>query len=544
MIFVLFVVLPAYYTSMSNLRSQTVYRASAAACIGLAVFCVAALLLWRADSGEANHVDYRALLLESEPLGALDPAMVVRIETFCSDCHALPRPENFDRDRWHFEVKKGYEFYARSGRQDLNPPPVALTYAYYRERAPQELTFPQPAEASIPLPVGFEVENLHMQTGTLPEIATLRWADLGLGGHRSLIACDMRYGQVVAIDPRPERDHPLVLAQLRHPCRAEPCDLDGDGAKDLVVADLGGYYAADHNRGQVVLLRRRPDSTEFASVVLASGLGRVSDVRPADFDADGDLDLVVANFGWQETGNIFLLRNEGAGEEPQFSVETIDIRPGTIHVPVHDFTGDGRPDFAALVSQEFETVEIFASAPRGQFRRTHIYAAPDLSFGSSGIELVDLDQDEDMDVLYTNGDSWDNNYASPQHGVQWLENQGELRFEYHRLTDMLGAYRALAGDLDGDGDQDVVATAWLPNDVQPRTISKASHASLIVLQQTEPGVFVRHTIERGLPHYAALELGDFDGDEDLDFVVGSGPQVATAREGAPFLSIRWNQLHP
>jgi hypothetical protein len=268
----------------------------------------------------------------------------------------------------------------------------------------------------------------------------------------------------------------------------------------------------------------------------------VADVRPADFDADGDLDLIVAEFGHLHTGNVLLLRNtSGTGQSLLFEPEELDPRPGTIHVPVHDFNRDGRPDFVALVSQEFESVDLFLNQGDGRFRLQTLWAAPDLSFGSSGIELVDLDRDGDVDVLYANGDAWDNWYATPWHGIGWLENLGGLQFAHRRLTDMPGACRALPGDVDLDGDLDVVAVAWLPPPVKPTSLKEAPLASVVCLEQAKPGVFVRHTLEPGFPYYAALEMADFDHDGDLDLAVGPGPHVSEARQESHWLAVWWNQ---
>ena len=305
------------------------------------------------------------------------------------------------------------------------------------------MLFPQPVEATTKLRAKFAVQELTLSQdagGVRPEISHLRWARLAPDDHHVLLFCDMRFGYVAAVDLGDRSPSPQVLARLNHPCHVEPCDLDGDGVSDLVVADLGSSRPCDHDRGRVVWLRREKGSDRYEETVLASGLGRVADVRPADFDRDGDLDLVVAEFGHYQTGGIFLCRNVAEpGEPPRFDLEELDDRPGTIHVPVHDFNGDGLPDFVALVSQEWEHVEAFVNRGEGRFHLQTLWAGPDLMFGSSGIELVDLDQDGDMDVLYTNGDAWDNWYASPSHGVQWLENLGNLRFEYHRLADMVGA---------------------------------------------------------------------------------------------------------
>src|SRR5262249_5228566 len=202
----------------------------------------------------------------------------------------------------------------------------------------------------------------------------------------------------------------------------------------------------------------------------ASGLGRVADVQAADFDGDGDLDLVVAEFGWLNTGRVLLLENLTTdASRAVFIPSTIDPRHGTIHVPVTDLNGDGRPDFVALISQEHETVVAFLNVGDHRFQSEVIHAAPHPAFGSSGIQLVDLDGDGDQDVLMTNGDSMDSQMLRPYHGVQWLENRGSYPFRYHHLTSLYGAQRALAADLDGDGDRDIVVACFLPeSDYQDR----------------------------------------------------------------------------
>ena len=69
----------------------------------------------------------------------------------------------------------------------------------------------------------------------------------------------------------------------------------------------------------------------------------------------------------------------------------------------------------------------------------------------------------------------------PYHGVIWLENTGTFPFVEHRLATLPGAQRAQAADLDGDGDLDIVASAFVSGEAAPRL------ASLVWLEQTAPG---------------------------------------------------------
>jgi hypothetical protein len=485
------------------------------------------------------------------PPAVVDVATEARIAAFCGDCHGVPKAGNYSRSAWRKEVMRGYEFYARSGRTDLDPPSMDLTIAYYERQADEEIIYPEPAQAETEFGAHFRVEKLSSGTpftGTRgpdrlahfpPAISDLRWTELKAGDQRVLLACDMRQGTVTALKFVAGKPEIQRLVRLHHPCHVEPCDLDGNGSIDLVVADMGGLAAVDFDLGRVVWLRNQGESGPYEPVVLAEGLGRISDVRPGDFDGDGDLDLVVGEFGARK-GRILLLRNEPLDDgEPAFKVEEIDRRPGAIHLPPHDLNGDGRLDFLALVSQEFESVDAFVNQGQGRFRKQTLWEAGDPAFGSSGMELVDIDSDGDLDVLLTNGDSFDDKYIKPCHGVQWLENRGNLKYEYHRLADLPGTYHALAGDMDGDGDLDVIATVWIEPRVKFGNPAIKQWASLICLEQTAPGEFVRHTLETDFPWHATLEMADFDGDGDLDFALGSHSRTPTVQ--LPYwLAVWWN----
>lgn len=464
------------------------------------------------------------------------PDLEARVNAFCGNCHVVPRPESFPKSSWYAEVRRGYDFYFQSGRRDLSPPAQAEVVEYFRSRAPETLDVAEAPAETAASPVVFRPQVVPAPPGRRAErtaISSLEWLTDNGG---SLIATEMQEGKVLQFDRngQPLKEWPGFAA---NPATAHPTDLDGDGKLDLVVADLGSFLPQDHDRGRVVVI-----SDCFAespqSRALVDKVGRVADTCVEDFDGDGLPDLAIGEFGWHTTGSVRLLKNAGQSTGTA-ATEVLDERPGAIHLRSVDLNNDGRKDFVALISQEYETVVAFLRDGDG-FRKEVLYAAPDPAFGSSGIELVDLDQDGDVDILYTCGDTFDSHLVKPYHGVFWLENRGEIPFAEHRLATLPGVHRALAGDFDRDGDLDVVATALLPETVV-RGDDREKYDSVIWLEQTTPGVFVRHSLERGAPSHAAAVVGDFDTDGDLDFSVSHFLDVKRPEAVA---TIFWNEGPP
>jgi hypothetical protein len=531
---------PAHKTMNHHVspRQASIRRIAGGIVVLLMLAAAAVLALRRADDRrESGPVD-------ADGGSSTRPASVEdfrpQVAAFCGDCHGMPSPAGFPQVAWYDEVQMGYDFYFKSGRNDLPLPGFDQVVDWFRAQAPPKIVIPRHEEAAGPAKLSFRTSDVTAAAEGLdrqPAVSFIRFGALAPGDASVLLWCNMLNGELRSAEPGRPQSPSKLLGTLANPAHVEPCDLDGDGRVDLVVADLGSFQPADHSDGKVVWLRRTAEG-DWQPSVLQAGLGRVADVQPGDFDGDGDLDLVIAEFGWRKTGRILLLENRlNTGTAPDFRLQVVDSRHGTIHVPPIDLDGDGRLDFVALISQEHETVVAFLNDGAGGFRRETIFSANEPAFGSTGIQLVDLDGDGDLDVLYTNGDAFDSFYLRPFHSIRWLENRGVFPFEDHRLAVVPGVHRALACDLDGDGDLDIAAASLLPDRMQDQE-ARSEFDSLLWLENVGGKAFVRHSLERGQCEHAALEVGDFDGDGDFDLAVGTFGYSAQRRY--PSLTVWWN----
>lgn len=360
-----------------------------------------------------------------------------------------------------------------------------------------------------PQPIGSPVD-------TPPWIAHVTAVDLDHDGRLDVLACEAQKNQVVWLRQRsPGSFEETVLAtQLRAPVHVEAVDLDGDGDLDLLVASMG-YIFPNNDRIGTVFVLENDGHQHFTPHAVLENTARVTDARAADLNGDGKIDLVLAQFGYDQ-GQVSWLEGTGAW---QYRPHVLEELSGAINVVVADFNGDKKPDIAAIFSQQWEEVHVFENQGNGYFANKRIWGSTNEDYGSSGLTTCDLNRDGRLDLLFSNGDGFGPAATPgprPWHGVQWLENVGDGLFRYHRIGDLPGAYSPVAVDLDRDGATDVVAVAAYSDwNNQNRSV-----ISLMWFRNDGKMAFEPRVLARVPKDQITLAVGDFANDGRLSLVTG------------------------
>jgi hypothetical protein len=337
-----------------------------------------------------------------------------------------------------------------------------------------------------------------------PWISHVNVVDLDQDGRPDILACDDKLNAIVWLRQGPDGKftESTLMDGLPGVVHVEAVDIDRDGDLDLLASCMGEVFPNNDKIGSVVILEN-DGHQHFTKHVIADHIARVTDIRAADFDNDGKLDLAVGQFGYDQ-GEIRWMRNLGHW---QFESHQLLNLSGTINVCVADFNGDRTPDIVALVSQQWEEIYLFENDGRGNFTSRILFGSTNEDYGSSGICLCDLNRDGQPDILYTNGDGFA--YADPGmrpwHGVQWLENLGSGNFKYHRVGDLAGAYSPVGVSLDGNGIMDIVCVSGFNDWKNPKA------ASLVAFKNDGRMNFTPHILAYAPTQLITCAAADLDG---------------------------------
>jgi hypothetical protein len=437
-------------------------------------------------------------------------AVVEMIGEYCGSCHGVPPPGLMPRRSWPKVIQAMADLSEeRLGQQFIPPDAVRHITAYYYGSSPEELPLlPYPEDPDSALK--FHASDLGSKS-PLPMVIDIKAADLGAHHGKGLLICDAEASELRLLQREGDAWRETRLAEAPVPIRSEVVDFDNDGDMDIVVAALGILPPSEELAGKVLLLRQDGDGT-FERTVLLENIGRTTDARAMDVDNDDDLDLVVAVFGSGTVGGILWLENTDSGDYLRHEILGVS---GALNATPVDLDGDGRMDFVSLIAQEYEAVVAFMNRGQGNFEQVILAQAPHPMYGFTGMEIADLDSDGDPDILISNGDALDTQPdPKPYHGVQWLENRGDLQFQFHDIDRFYGAAIARAGDVDDDGDLDVLAGSWLNFWDDPR------RRSLVWFENDGNKGFSRRDILSRPTGVVAIAVEDVTGDDQVDVVAG------------------------
>jgi hypothetical protein len=324
--------------------------------------------------------------------------------------------------------------------------------------------------------------------------------------------------------------------------KVEIADLDGDGRPDLIFANGGDYSTPGAPEPNQVFLQTGEGFRflERTRDVLGATPDLARVVKARDFNGDGQPDIVVGTT-YQTRSRLYLGEGRGRFREvtdthlPRQPLSVGDLEPG-------DVDGDGDLDLVLAdwgpgsnMTNDGGRTRLWLNDGAARFTDATDPKMPDIRVRFSwDLELADVDNDADLDLLVS---------CKRCGGSYLFRNDGAGKFEDdpRGLPQYTNNYEFEPMDLDGDGFLDLVTI----NDgeiVGGNGFSRREH----VFVNDGKGRF-RDMTEAWWP--PASNVGeddnmvaflDFDSDGDADFVVGSlsGPDRLLVNDGRGHLSLR------
>jgi len=219
-----------------------------------------------------------------------------------------------------------------------------------------------------------------------------------------------------------------------------------------------------------------------------------------NFDAGNTPDLVVANYS---SSNVSILLGNSDGTFQ--AAQNFGTSFGPLSVAVGDFDEDGNTD---VVTANLYDVSVLLGNGDGTFQ-----AAQNLGIGTNPLSVAvgDFDDDGNLDLGVSSYLAYGGYYGTYYYGyANVLLGDGQGNFSVNNTTSLSSGYPvgAAVGDVDGDGNADLVTANW-------------DWGTISVLRGDGAGGF--SSVNDYYAGYTprSVAMGDLDGDLDMDLAMAN-----------------------
>jgi hypothetical protein len=312
-------------------------------------------------------------------------------------------------------------------------------------------------------------------------------------------------------------------------------DFDGDGLLDIMISSMGladqmRFY---HNNGDGSF----SDRTETAGL-----LGEIGglNMKHADYDNDGDQDVLVLRGGWMQTGGGFpnsLLRNDGSGRFDNVTREAglLSFHP-TQTAAFGDYDNDGWLDLMIgneHLEEDPHSSELYHNNGDGTFTdRAVNLGDPRLGY-VKGVVWGDYDNDglQDLYVSVQNGDNllFRNDGRSDPPGPRGEDWRFTQVGREAGVTEPQHSLPAWFWDYDNDGWLDIFVGGFQITDLADMAALHLGRDSRTatprLYRNNKKGTFIDVSEETRIDRVALAmgsNYGDIDNDGYPDFYIGTG----------------------
>ena len=273
---------------------------------------------------------------------------------------------------------------------------------------------------------------------------------------------------------------------------AHVADMDGDGDLDIVSASFGDDTIAWHENDGAA-------DPSWNTIDITTSADAARDVHVADMDGDGDLDIVSASSG---DNTIAWYENDGAADPSWSAADIANSVDGAMDVHVADMDGDGDLDIVSA-SMDDNTIAWYENDGAAD----PSWSAADITTSAGfarDVHVADMDGDGDLDIVSA---------SFSDDTIAWYENDGAADPSWSAAditTSADGASAVHVGDMDGDGDLDIVSASYLDDTIAWYENDGAADPT-----------WTAADIDTSANYAQDVHVADMDGDGDLDIVSAS-----------------------